>query len=232
MIKGWKYLSRELFFLSPKKFKKTTLCINFLQPQCKCTEMPQSRISKSTLPFSVAPSFSKISTPRSGSMKWLANIVLITTLVLRVSSSHVSLPLGALSLFKIFIDFSHQRHTSHRGWQKFSTLCLDYLKMHLQVKKLNLDIFCYVPQVLIITPEAEGDHSLRPESVFFLTPLLPSPSRKRGRRRKLWRSPGMTRKIFKTIPAYWVSELWRVKRRSCFRCCVICVVQKMSPFMD
>ena len=49
-------------------------------------------------------------------------------------------------------------------------------------QKVKSRHFCYVPQVLIITPEAEGDHSLRPESVFFLTPLPPSPSRKRGRR--------------------------------------------------
>ena len=165
--------------MSPKKFKKTTLCINFLQPQCKCTEMPQSPISKSTLPFSVAPSFSKISTPRSGSMKWLANIVLITTLVLKVSSSHVSLPLGALSLFKIFIDFSHQRHTSHRGWQKFSTLCLDYLKMHLQVKKLNLDIFAMFPRFLS-SPLRQNEITHSAQKVFFFLTPLPHPPVEKG----------------------------------------------------
>ena len=85
---------------------------------------------------------------------------------LKVSSSHVSLPLGALSLFKIFIDFSHQRHTSHRGWQKFSTLCLDYLKMHLQVKKLNLDIFAMSPRFLS-SPLRQKEITHCAQKVFF-----------------------------------------------------------------
>ena len=51
----------------------------------------------------------------------------------------------------------------------FSKLrCSGYWKIHLRVKKMNLDIFtCASPQVLIITSKAEGNVLIAPRQRFF-----------------------------------------------------------------
>ena len=67
-------------------------------------------ISKSTGPYSLIPSFSKIiSTPRPGSIKWQTNTVSITTFVLRINLNNTSSCLsieGLISPQKFYWFFS------------------------------------------------------------------------------------------------------------------------------
>ena len=92
----------------------------------------------------------------------------------------------ALFLQNICQIFS-QTCISHHRWGKFSDLCCSsYWKMHLPVKKLNLEIFTHaphrskiVPKVLIINPrQREITHS--PQQ-YFSKMYFPFPQQKRWR---------------------------------------------------
>ena len=75
------------------------------------------------------------------------------------------------------------------GWEKFwNKWCSNYRKMHLQIKKLNLNIFTHVPsktlpQVLIITPHTEKIYFAPPRLLFFFENLSPSSRKWRGQRK-------------------------------------------------
>ena len=73
------------------------------------------------------------------------------------------------------------------GWEKFwNKWCSNYRKMHLQIKKLNLNIFTHVPsktlpQVLIITP-TQKKFTLPLPGCFFFLKICPPPVESGGGR--------------------------------------------------
>ena len=141
--------------------------------------VPQSLISKSTSPLSCCPIFSKeylnpkvrinkvvnqnsvnYCTSPSGLTSRIHPLIFLTT------------PVGFISLQKVYLVFSQTCIFQHKC-RKFSNLQFSaYWKIHLQVKKLNLRIFNHaplgrsLPQVLIITPQAEGNDSFPPTRLF------------------------------------------------------------------
>ena len=132
------------FFLHQKNKKIERLCLNFCSnPNTSVQQAPQFpnfKIKIMCLLFCF-PSFSNnISNTRPVSTKLITNIVVITIesfwIKLNNKSSQISidhLGLGFISL---------KTSIYHSCWGKFSNVwCSDYLKMHLRVKKLNLDIF-------------------------------------------------------------------------------------------
>ena len=86
-------------------------CVKFsTTPHTTVKYVHWPHISKSTGPYSLVPSFSKIiSTPRPGSIKWQTNAVSITTFVLRINLNNTSSCLsieGLISLQKFYWFFS------------------------------------------------------------------------------------------------------------------------------
>ena len=94
---------------------------------------------------------------------------------------------GFISLQFICWIFLLPRIYKH-GWENFwNKWCSNYRKMHLQIKKLNLNIFTHapsktLPQVLIITP-TQKKFTLPVPGCFFLKNLSPSSRKWRGQRK-------------------------------------------------
>ena len=138
---------KKLFFFCDKKRKKygDMLCIN---PKCKCAAGALAPYFKINAPSFCCHLFLK---------QYLNPRVRIDKLINRHSANYYPSPSGVTSRIHPLIHlqnlwrwipfqkfsyiFSRQTPVSHHGCANFSHLqCLDYWKIYLRAKKLNLDI--------------------------------------------------------------------------------------------